>query len=335
MTTTSTAATPRATLGAYALSPSPDEDAGRAEAAFYEGLAELTTAGGHRIDALELPLLPTGSPRIELPWITRHVQPRWDLVVTCIPRVMTHLATLPAYGLASTDDDARRRAVADVAAVRDLAHSLADASGRPRITAIEVHTAPGPDLGSLDALARSFEEILAWDLAGAQVLVEHCDAAVPGQAAAKGFFTLDDELAIVRDLPRSVGIGINWGRSAIEGRSATTPVEHTRAAADAGRLRAVIFSGASDVETPWGAPWRDAHIPAHSPDPALAASSGSLLTQATTSATLAAAGEHPHQDQPLYVGAKVSAPRSGADVRTRLAIARASLGLALDAPAVR
>lgn len=62
MTMPSPTVTPRTTLGAYALGPSPDLDDGRADAAFYDGLAELTTTDGHGIDALELPLDPRAHP---------------------------------------------------------------------------------------------------------------------------------------------------------------------------------------------------------------------------------------------------------------------------------
>jgi hypothetical protein len=34
-----------------------------------------------------------------------------------------------------------------------------------------------------------------WDLAGAEILVKHCDALIPGQVAAKGFCSVDDEIA--------------------------------------------------------------------------------------------------------------------------------------------
>ena len=63
----------------------------------------------------------------------------------------------------------------------------AGAHGRRRVVAIKVHSAPGPVGGSRDGFARSLEQILSWHLAGAELLVEHCDARVLGQAAAKGF----------------------------------------------------------------------------------------------------------------------------------------------------
>ena len=184
------------------------------------------------------------------------------------------------------------RAVADVARAVELARRLADEEGTGRVTAIEVHSAPGPEQGSISSLARSLATIADWDLAGAQIVLEHCDALVPGQTPAKGFLSLADEIAAIHAAgdPEVVGIGINWGRSAIEGRSTSTPVEHVLAAREAHLLRAVVLSGATDAATAWGAAWSDAHIPSHGADPALAASSASAMGAPEIAAVLAAAG---------------------------------------------
>ncbi|WP_454778162.1 DUF4862 family protein [Georgenia muralis] len=256
-------------LGAYAMAPTDPSD----ESAFYDGVAELGIGG------LELPLPLPGAPSLETAWLARNVLPSWDLLVTCIPTVMGRLTTDPAYGLAATDDDARARALADVARARDLALRLADEHGHRRVVAVQVHSAPGPR-GGREALTRSLEEIAGWDLAGARLLVEHCDAASDEHVAVKGFLALEDELAAVRfagGADDGPGVSVNWGRSAIEGRSAGTLLEHVRAAADAGLLGAVVLSGATGEATAWGEAWGDAHIPPHGDDPALAASSASLL----------------------------------------------------------
>jgi hypothetical protein len=188
--------------------------------------------------------------------------------------------------------------------------------------AIQVHSAPGPAGGSREALSRSLEQILGWDLAGAEVLVEHCDALVRGQGAAKGFWSIRDEIAAVQNVGAGagqVGLSVNWGRSAIEGRSARTPVDHVRAAVEAGLLRAVVLSGASDVPTPWGPPWGDAHIAPRGQAPALAMSAASLLGPEQIFATLRAAGDV------ARVAVKISVRPQSADVPTRLAVARAAL----------
>ena len=299
-------------LGAYAMAPTGPAD----EETFYAGVAELGVGG------LELPLPLEGAPSSEPSWIARNVRPAWDLLVTCIPTVMGRLGSSPAYGLASTDEAGRARALDDVARAQDLALRLADEHGRRRVIAIQVHSAPGPAGGSQDAFARSLDQILAWDLAGAQVLVEHCDALVSQQTAAKGFLSIEDEIAAVGAAGAGadqLGLSINWGRSAIEGRSAQTAVEHVRVAVEVGVLRAVILSGASDVRTPWGPAWSDAHIPPRGDAAALAASSASLLGPDEISATLRVAGDVP------CVAVKISMRPKDASVHARLAVARAAL----------
>src|SRR5665647_3065791 len=79
-----------------------------------------------------------------------------------------------------------------------LCSCIADEQGRPAVAAMQLHSAPGGTGASSEALARSLEEVVTWDLAGADVLIEHCDALVPGRTAAKGYLSLADELAAVR-----------------------------------------------------------------------------------------------------------------------------------------
>ena len=50
---------PSLTFGAYALTPGPDADAGRAEAEFYTGLGDLPVA------TIEFPLLGEGAPALD------------------------------------------------------------------------------------------------------------------------------------------------------------------------------------------------------------------------------------------------------------------------------
>ncbi len=287
-----------------------------AEDAFYDAVAGLDLGG------LEFALSPAGARTLDPDWIDAHVPAHWDLVVTLVPTMTVRRADQPAYGLASADDVARDRALDDVARARDLARALADRHGRRRVAAIEVHTAPGPLLGTTAAFARSLDELLGWDLAGAEVLVEHCDAHVPGQAPAKGFFTLDEEIAVVRSFdlpPERLGLSVNWGRSAIEGRDPATAVDHTRTAAATGLLRALVLSGATDADTAWGPAWGDMHIPSRGDAPALAASAASLLGPDEIAATLAAAGDVPR------VGLKWAARPADADVAARLAIVTATV----------
>lgn len=301
-------------LAGYMMAPA--DAAG--EDAFFEGLTSLDIAG------LEYAMPVEGTRSLEPGWVERNVQPGWDLMVTLVPSMMVRLSTDPAYGLSSTDETSRAHALADIARARDLAVRLADAHGHRRVVAIELHSAPGPRGGSADALARSIEQILRWDVAGAEILLEHCDAAVEGRTAAKGFWSLEDEIAAVRAVglaPDVLGMSVNWGRSVIEGRSTATAVEHVQAVAEAGLLRALVFSGATGEESPWAPAWADTHIPARGDDPALAISAASLLGIDEIAETLRVAGNVPR------IGLKVAVRPTDADVATRLAVAQASIAL--------
>lgn len=338
LATTAREPRPALTLGAYALAPSAQARGGTAELEMFDALREIP------FDAYELPLVPEGLPGLDVAWVRERIPEERDLVITAIPRTMVRLGHDASYGLASSDEEGRRAALNDLAVVRDLAARLADASGRRRVLAIAVHSAPGPDgangrggaPGSAEALTRSLVEIAGWG-SGARIVIEHCDRLVAGRQPEKGFFSVDGEIAAVRaalgrgaqpldDGSPAVGLSLNWGRSALEDRSADAPVRHARAAADAGLLRGVILSGATATEGPWGAPWSDTHIPPRGGSRALDLSAASALDLDAARATFAAAG--PGLD---FVGAKVSVRPLDANVAARVALAEATLDLVRDA----
>ena len=144
----------RRLLGPYAMTPGPNAGAtpGASESDFYSGLATAS------IDLIEFPLLAEGAYSLDPAWIEAHLAPEWDLMITAIPRTMARLGDMATYGLASTDEGGRAAALADIAHARDLAQDLAQRSGRSRVVAIELHSAPGPHLGSLEALEPTLGE---------------------------------------------------------------------------------------------------------------------------------------------------------------------------------
>ncbi|ACQ82009.1 conserved hypothetical protein [Beutenbergia cavernae DSM 12333] len=305
-------------VGAYALfAGRPPEELPAA----YRALEGLTTAG-----ALEMPLAevcgetpgfdvgPDGLPTL--------VPAGWGVVVTCIPAVMGRLAADPRYGIASTDEDGRAVAVADVRRALDVARRAAELSGRQRVRAVEIHSAPRDGGGSATALAASLAELLSVDGAGAQLAIEHCDAARPGRRPEKGFLEIEDELAAIDavDDPR-VGLTVNWGRSAIEGRSASTPEEHVALAASRGRLAGLMFSGASAVAGVGGGAWEDWHVAPRGAGPTPDDWRDSLLDADRMRRTLAACAG----TAPSYVGMKVTAGPASRSVAERVEIARAAL----------
>lgn len=280
--------TPPLLVSAYAASPAHTQWDPALERPLLEGLCALPDVVG-----LEIPWLGALHPH-DTDWLRANVPAGATLALTGLPWVMRRCAADAAYGIASTDRDGRRAALEDLRGQADDARRLND-DGRARVALVSLHTAPQLT-GSRDALTESLGEIAGWDWDGAELVVEHCDAAVPGQAHEKGFLALADEMDAVTRSGAPVGLWLNWGRSAIELRDADAVTAQVRACAENGLLRGLAFSGAAATDGPYGAAWVDAHLPLASTDE----SSGSLLDDRRVADAVAAAG-------PLeWAGLKVS-----------------------------
>lgn len=274
-------------VGAYAASPAHATWDAALESEFFAGLDALSEVRG-----LELPWIGGLHPHDDA-WLLRAFPRRFDAVLTSIPGTMKRLGAAPSYGLASRDADGRADAVAEAFRMRDAVRRLNDAVGRQAVTAVELHSAPSALRGDRASLCESLAELAddanAWD--GAAIVVEHCDAFLPRQQPEKGFLDLADELAAMDGLPQWVGLSMNWGRSAIELRDGQLVTEQLRIAATSGRLRGLMLSGASAQQSPFGAPWVDAHHPMTStPDFAYGESTSLLTPDLLTDAVAAADG---------------------------------------------
>ena len=313
-------------VGAYAGSPTAHRWDPAVESSYLAGLAEVAGIRG-----LELPWLGSLHPHDE-PWLLATLPPRWRVVLTSVGYTVAAVARDPRHGLASDDAGGRRAAVANVTQMLAGVRRLNDSAGSSVVTAVELQAGPGPhpsSSASAAALATSLAEIGAWNWEGAAVLLEHCDARVPGQAHAKGFLPLGDEIAAIRSSGVPVGIALNWGRSAIELRSASRVLEQVREARDADLLGAVMFSGVADRPSVYGDAWADAHLP-FAPEPGSADPTGysepaSMLTVALARSALAEAGGL------LYSGIKFAWRPAGASVDHRVAMIRQSVALLTEA----
>ncbi|MEY4265935.1 MAG: hypothetical protein RIS90_470 [Pseudomonadota bacterium] len=274
-------------VGAYAASPNTTGWDPELEARYYARLRALPGIKG-----LEHPFLGSLHPHDDA-WFVRHIDPNWRFVFTCIPGVMAAMANNPQVGLASDDAAGREAALAFVRQARDAIAALNAACGRPVVDALEIHSAPDQSraASSVAALTASLATLVQWEWHGARLVIEHCDAHVPGQVASKGFLSLADEIAAIETTNArygsQLGIVVNWGRSVLEARSAVGALQHIQLAKQHGLLAGLMFSGASGQDTPYGA-WRDSHMP---PAPSVAGgigAEGSLLTEAALQACLRA-----------------------------------------------
>lgn len=237
-------------LAAYAAAaPGPFDPEG--EGALYEALKALPLAG------LEQPYFGTLH-RHDEAWLLDRFKPGWTFVLTTLPGTMDRMKADPRFGLASKDEGGRKAALEFMEGARRAVERINARMGRPCVLAVEVHSAPRPD-PCPDRFAASLKELASWDWRGASLLVEHCDEARPDGAHDKGFLSLKAELSVVASVP-GTAISLNWGRSALEGRSELTPLAHIAAARAAGALGALFFSGVTPQHPDYGA-WKDSHAP--------------------------------------------------------------------------
>jgi hypothetical protein len=312
MTLTSGARTPFF-VGAYAAAPSLNGWDPQAEERF---LASVLALDG--VDGLEVPFSGKLHKEDEA-WFLRQLPEESLFVLTSVPGTMARLQADKSFGLASRSASGRRAALEFVeealAAVKRLNRHL----GRSAVIALELHAAPVAlgDAASAAALQASLTELSRWDTAGARLVLEHCDALMPGRAPAKGFLGLEAEAEAVQRANdatgNAMGMVINWGRSVIEQRRPDAAREHINYLRHCGLLRGVVFSGCAGVDTRFGGAWADVHVP---PAPAGSGPGGpngpdeilepaSLLTPDRIEECLQAAGTLPETG---FHAIKVAAP---------------------------
>jgi hypothetical protein len=291
-----------------AAPPRLTEDAD-AEALWYAALRSELRIGGLELGAVGGRLHPYGLDRL-----AGLLDPRWCNTVSAMPMTLAGTATDALYGLASTDPGGRQRALADIASAHKEALLLQDRLGSRAVRAFALQSAPRADRSSPSAFTDSLRQIAGWEWGSIELLVEHSDALLAGQEPQKGYLGIGEELAAVEAVTQPGGPRIrhlvNWGRSAIEGRSAATPAEHVAALGE--RLGAFAFSGVAPEATSRSSAWQDVHLGLAEDEPA------SLLTTAgvrSVQATL--------PDDLSYLGVKV-----GAAVGSR-GLERLHLGLSM------
>lgn len=265
-------------VSAYPVSPAFVSWDAELEGELMAGICALDGVAG-----LEIPWI-GGIHKFDDDWFLANV-PAVQLAVTPIPFVMGQLGKDASYGIASPSEDGRAAALADLRRLAADVARLSDESAAT-VSVVTVHTAPR-EVGEPDALARSLEEITSWDWRGAELVIEHSDGFIPGQAYEKGFLSVEAEIAAIERSGAPVGMWLNWGRSAIELRDADAVTDQIAHVASSGRLRGLAFSGAAAQESPYGYPWIDAHLPILSTYP----ESLSILDDAHVADALVAAGD--------------------------------------------
>lgn len=196
-------------IGAYASHP-----ASELEADYYQLLADQPWVAG-----VEIPY--PGQLATQLDVLASHLSPHWDFnTITAIPGTMQNVWKDENFGLASPDEAGREAALAFTRRLCDDLDDLCDKAGRLLVGRVQLHSAP-TRLANADAFKRSLEDVLGWDWCGATLVVEHCDAYIPGQNPEKGFLSLAGEIDIVAEL--GVGIHLNWAAPPWRGAARRLP----------------------------------------------------------------------------------------------------------------
>jgi hypothetical protein len=198
------------------------------------------------------------------------LKPEWEHVITCVPGTMKRLENDPKFGLASLDEDSRKKAIEFVYSASLATDKLVKHFGLNCVVAVELTSSPKttPDSiqGDAEKLYESLLEICSWNWHGAKLVIEHCDSySEQNNVPQKGFLSLKDEIKAIKiineELNTQVGLTINWGRSAIEGRSINKPENHVKCTTNSGVLSGIMFSGvANKVNSLYGI-WQDLHAP--------------------------------------------------------------------------
>ncbi|MBL7714855.1 MAG: DUF4862 family protein [Bdellovibrionales bacterium] len=191
---------------------------------------------------------------------------RGPIAITGLPSLMDRIQTQAGYGLASADEVGRRQAVADFKKAYELCR---------HVDFFEFHS--GPRSPDVQAFRRSLLDLApVVSDSGPALLLEHCDRFAPGFA--KGFLDLDSEIQAIQETGFPARILINWGRSALEARSADEPRRHLVRLREHGLLGGIVFSGVCSASEVYGN-WADSHAPFGPGFQGIAQDSASLMSK--------------------------------------------------------
>jgi len=312
-------------VGAYATAPSLGSENKMLEQRFYDSLIDSIP----EIRGLEIPFWGEEIHQFGSKFLLDIIKPDWNNVLSCIPGTMSSLAKMPTFGLASDDEQGRAAAIAMHKRANGMLHRMNDCFSKQSIIAVQVATAPSMPVdgvnSSMDSFLNSMNELLSWDWGGTKIVIEHCDSSMPGQPIVKGFFNLENEIKALESLNSEVELGvmINWARSAIEGRSSDTPVEHLTLASKKNVLSGLIFSGVSENDERYGQ-WDDTHIPFARSFDVEYYEENSLLTLDNIKQSLSSVGI----DKLDYLGVKLlSMPVDNSSIERRVGVNRDAISI--------
>ena len=192
---------------------------------------------------------------------------KWEYILTSLPGTIKRLESNLHFGIASDDEKGRLEAIDFYKKANDVIKRINDYFGTQKVISMVLASAPSLKSDKISSssksLIKSLNEIVKWDWFGTKLVIEHCDSGREINPV-KGFLSLDEEIEAISEVNKKItnpiGLTINWGRSAIEMRSARGPVEHVRKAFQNNVLSGLMFSGTSPKSELYGE-WSDLHLP--------------------------------------------------------------------------
>jgi hypothetical protein len=305
-------------VGAYATAPSLVLEDKNKECEFYEKLTQSIP----EIRGLEIPFWGENIHLFGADFLLKYIQPKWENVLTCIPASVMGLKKNRHFGIASNNNALRIEAVEMHKRANRMVHRINSHFGKKSIIAVQIASAPSMSIpgviNSTNSLLKSMREILSWDWMGAKIVIEHCDSCTNKNTVEKGFMSINNEIESLLTLSSDykVGLTLNWARSAIEGRSPLTVIEHIKLASENNLLSGIIFSGVSINDEMYGE-WKDLHMPFAPSYGIKNYESNSLLTKRNIKKTL----ESLNISELDYVGFKLlSMPINNSSIERRVGI---------------
>jgi hypothetical protein len=252
-------------VAAYTTAPSLYCNSKTLEQEYYKIFIKKIT----NIQGLEIPYWGNQINKFGDDFIIDLLNKKWKNILTCIPGTVLALKKNKYFGLASPDPDGRKLSIMMHKKASNLIDKILQKKGMKSFVSVIIASAPSNNYFRnstkyFDAFKKSLDEIINFNWNGCKIILEHCDSYHPklNKNFEKGFMPIENELNILNKICNSynVGLGLNWARSVIEGKSISSVVDHIKMAKKKNLLRAFTYSGVAKNDKLYGK-WKDNHMP--------------------------------------------------------------------------
>ena len=252
-------------VGAYATSPTLNNWNENLELEDFNSLKKNSLIGG-----LELPFWGTSLHPFDDEWLLSNLSSRWENILTCVPGTMNFIKDNPYFGLSSVNTKSRLKAIKMYKRAFNSIKKIKNRFGEKSLKGIFITSSPLNNKSlhhaTKEFFFESLAELISWDWGNTKIIVEHCDAFTKkNPIPKKGFLSIEEEIGVIKKINykfnSNIGVVINWGRSAIENRSKSGPIQHIKYAIKNKLLDGIMFSGTTSNNNNLYGLWSDLHMP--------------------------------------------------------------------------